>query len=163
MPAASTADRILAFKPAGVLLSNGPGDPAALPYIVETVRGLLGKVPLFGIRLGHQILGQAVGGRTEKLKFGHHGINQPVRNCVSRKVEITSQNHGFVVVADTLPKDAIVTHINLNDNTLEGIRYPSQNAFSVQYHPEAAPGPHDAQYLFEEFIGMMQKHRKRAA
>jgi carbamoyl-phosphate synthase small subunit len=108
-------------------------------------------------------LGQALGARTEKLKFGHHGANQPVKNLVNGRVEITSQNHGFVVVAGTLPGDAQVTHINLNDNTLEGIRYPSRNAFSVQYHPEAAPGPHDAHYLFEEFMGMMREHRRRAA
>lgn len=158
VPAESSAQEIMSFHPDGVLLSNGPGDPAPLVRQVETVQGLLGKVPIFGICLGHQILSQALGAKTEKLKFGHHGANQPVKNLASGRIEITSQNHGFVVVSETLPKDAQVTHINLNDNTLEGIRYPSQRAFSVQYHPEASPGPHDSHYLFSEFIEMMQGH-----
>ncbi len=152
LPATATGEDIQALRPDGVLLSNGPGDPAALPYIVESVRALLGKVPVFGICLGHQVLGQAVGGRTAKLKFGHHGINQPTKNCRSGRVEITSQNHGFVVLPDSLPGESETVHENLNDRTSEGIAYPALSAFSVQYHPEAAPGPHDAEYLFDEFI-----------
>jgi carbamoyl-phosphate synthase small subunit len=159
LPAAATGEEILAFKPAGVLLSNGPGDPAALPAIVATVRSLLGKVPLFGICLGHQILGQAVGGRTEKLKFGHHGINQPVKNCQSGRVEITSQNHGFVVVPESLPNAQLSIQNNLNDGTSEGLSYPSLSAFSVQHHPEAAPGPHEAAHLFDEFVTLMDTGR----
>ena len=159
LPATATAAEILALAPAGVLLSNGPGDPAALPYIVETVRSLLGKVPIFGICLGHQILGQAVGGRTEKLKFGHHGINQPVRSCQSGRVEITSQNHGFVVVPESLPEGRVTILDNLNDCTSEGLRYPKLRAFSVQHHPEAAPGPHEAAHLFDEFIVLMDEGR----
>jgi carbamoyl-phosphate synthase small subunit len=157
LPAGSSADEILSWKPDGVLLSNGPGDPAALSYIVDTVRSLLGKVPIFGICLGHQILGQAVGGITTKLKFGHHGINQPVKNYSTARVEITSQNHGFVVVPESLPGILKTTHLNLNDETSEGIIYPELKAFSVQYHPEAAPGPHDVAYLFDEFIAMIEK------
>ena len=152
LPATATGDEIMALRPDGVLLSNGPGDPAALPYIVEEVRALLGKVPLFGICLGHQVLGQAVGGRTAKLKFGHHGINQPTKNCRNGRVEITSQNHGFVVLPESLSGERETVHENLNDHTSEGISYPALKAFSVQYHPEAAPGPHDADYLFDEFI-----------
>jgi carbamoyl-phosphate synthase small subunit len=163
VPSKTGAEEILSFNPDGVMLSNGPGDPEPLKDEIRAVQGLIGRLPIFGICLGHQILGQALGAKTEKLKFGHHGANQPVKNLMNGRVEITSQNHGFVVVADTLPADAQVTHINLNDNTLEGIRYPSHRAFSVQYHPEAAPGPHDAQYLFDEFIAMMREHRKRAA
>lgn len=158
-PATATADQILARRPDGVLLSNGPGDPAALPYIVRTVRTILGKVPIFGICLGHQILGQAVGGRTAKLKFGHHGINQPVKNRCNEKVEITSQNHGFVVLPDSLSGEIETIRDNLNDHTSEGIRYPSLSAFSVQYHPEAAPGPHDTDALFDEFILLMDHRR----
>jgi carbamoyl-phosphate synthase small subunit len=152
LPATATGEEILALRPDGVLLSNGPGDPAALPHIVEAVRTLLGKVPIFGICLGHQVLGQAVGGRTAKLKFGHHGINQPTKNCRSGRVEITSQNHGFVVLPESLAGERETVHENLNDRTSEGICYPPLKAFSVQYHPEAAPGPHDAEYLFDEFI-----------
>jgi carbamoyl-phosphate synthase small subunit len=159
LPAAASAAEILACRPAGVLLSNGPGDPAALPFIVATVRALLGKVPIFGICLGHQILGQAVGGRTEKLKFGHHGINQPVKSCQSGRVEITSQNHGFVVVPESLPPGRETILANLNDGTSEGLRYPGLRAFSVQHHPEAAPGPHEAAYLFDEFIVLMDEGR----
>ena len=159
LPAATTAKEILALAPKGVLLSNGPGDPAALPYAVETVRTLLGKVPIFGICLGHQILGQAVGGRTEKLKFGHHGINQPVRNCQTGRVEITSQNHGFVVVPESLPAGQDTIQNNLNDCTSEGLQYPALGAFSVQHHPEAAPGPHEAAHLFDEFVTLMDTGR----
>ncbi len=159
VPATTTAPEILALKPDGVLLSNGPGDPAPLGYAVATVRGLLGQVPIFGICLGHQLLGQALGGSTGKLRFGHHGVNQPVKNLLTGRVEITSQNHGFVVLTDTLPAGAEVTHINLNDGTLEGLRMPSQMAFSVQYHPEAAPGPVDAHYLFEDFMQLMRDFR----
>ncbi|MDA8126938.1 MAG: glutamine-hydrolyzing carbamoyl-phosphate synthase small subunit [Deltaproteobacteria bacterium] len=159
LPASATAEEILAWKPAGVLLSNGPGDPSALPAIVAAVRGLLGKVPIFGICLGHQILGQAVGGKTEKLKFGHHGINQPVRNCASGKVEITSQNHGFVVVPESLPEGQKSIQDNLNDCTSEGLNYPKLKAFSVQHHPEAAPGPHEAAHLFDEFVALMETGR----
>jgi carbamoyl-phosphate synthase small subunit len=157
LPAAAKGEEILALRPDGVLLSNGPGDPAALPYIVEAVRALLGKVPLFGICLGHQVLGQAVGGRTAKLKFGHHGINQPTKNCRSGRVEITSQNHGFVVLPESLSGERETVHENLNDRTSEGIAYPALRAFSVQYHPEAAPGPHDAEYLFDEFIAALDR------
>jgi carbamoyl-phosphate synthase small subunit len=161
LPAASTGEEILALRPDGVLLSNGPGDPAALPYIVDAVRFILGKVPIFGICLGHQILGQAAGGRTEKLKFGHHGINQPVMNRRSGRVEITSQNHGFVVLPETLTQERETVHENLNDHTSEGIRYPALSAFSVQHHPEAAPGPRDAGYLFDEFIRLMEEGKER--
>ncbi len=159
LPAAATAGEIAAYHPDGVLLSNGPGDPAALPYIVETVRQLLGKLPVFGICLGHQILGQALGGRTAKLKFGHHGINQPVKNITTQRVEITSQNHGFVVLPESLSQDQERTYENLNDTTSEGLRTRSLRAFSVQYHPEAAPGPHDATYLFDEFISMIRQEK----
>ena len=159
LPATAAGEDILALKPDGVLLSNGPGDPAALPYIVEAVRTILGKVPIFGICLGHQILGQAAGGRTAKLKFGHHGINQPVKNHRSGRVEITSQNHGFVVLPESLPGERETIQDNLNDHTSEGLRYPALSAFSVQYHPEAAPGPHDADYLFDEFICLMDDGR----
>ena len=163
IPSRFSAADIIALNPDGVLLSNGPGDPAPLTNEVETVRGLLGEVPIFGICLGNQLLAQAVGAQTAKLKFGHHGVNQPVKNLLSGRVEITSQNHGFHVLRETLPADAEVTHINLNDNTLEGIRYPSRLAFSVQYHPEAAPGPHDSQYLFEEFLELMRSRSFRGA
>lgn len=153
VPGTFTAEQILAFEPDGVFLSNGPGDPAAVGYAIEAVRGLLGKKPLFGICLGHQLLGLAVGAKTFKLKFGHRGANQPVRNELTRQVEITTQNHGFAVDPTTLPRGVEVTHINLNDGTLEGMR--GRDWFSVQYHPEAAAGPHDSAYLFEQFRGMM--------
>jgi len=158
-PATATGEEILARRPDGVLLSNGPGDPAALPYIVETARFLLGKVPIFGICLGHQILGQAMGGKTAKLKFGHHGINQPVKNIITGRIEITSQNHGFVVTPESLVCDRTATHDNLNDCTSEGLNYPDLEAFSVQYHPEAAPGPHDSAYLFDHFMKLMEAHQ----
>ncbi|MDD5167600.1 MAG: glutamine-hydrolyzing carbamoyl-phosphate synthase small subunit [Syntrophales bacterium] len=156
LPATATGEEIMAVSPDGVLFSNGPGDPAALPYIVDAARFVMGKVPIFGICLGHQILGQAAGGRTEKLKFGHHGINQPVKNAVSGRIEITSQNHGFVVVPESLSCDRTETHDNLNDRTSEGLSYANRSTFSVQYHPEAAPGPHDAEYLFDDFIELME-------
>ncbi|WP_145034065.1 glutamine-hydrolyzing carbamoyl-phosphate synthase small subunit [Caulifigura coniformis] len=155
VPGTSTADEILAHNPDGVFLSNGPGDPEPLTYAVDAIKGVLGKKPVFGICLGHQLLGLALGGKTYKLKFGHRGGNQPVLNKRTKKVEITSQNHGFAVDADSLPKDVEITHINLNDNTVEGMRHTSMPAFSVQYHPEAAAGPHDSSYLFGEFRKMM--------
>ena len=161
LPATASGEEILALRPDGVLLTNGPGDPAALPYIVDAVRSILGKVPIFGICLGHQILGQAAGGRTVKLKFGHHGINQPVKNCRSGRVEITSQNHGFVVLPESLTEKRETLLWNLNDRTSEGLCYPALSAFSVQHHPEAAPGPHDADYLFDEFIHLMEERRGR--
>jgi carbamoyl-phosphate synthase small subunit len=156
VPAQTTAQSILARKPDGVFLSNGPGDPAAVTYAVETVKALLGKVPIFGICLGHQILALALGGRTYKLKFGHRGANHPVKNLDTGRIEITSQNHGFCVDLDSLAgKDVDLTHMNLNDNTLEGLRCDTLKAFSVQYHPEASPGPHDSRYLFESFLQLM--------
>jgi carbamoyl-phosphate synthase small subunit len=155
VPATASGQEILSLRPDGVLLSNGPGDPAALPYIVEAVSQLLGKVPIFGICLGHQILGQALGGKTAKLKFGHHGVNQPVKSRQTGRIEITSQNHGFVVLPDSLPADLKMTYDNLNDHTSEGMCDPALKVFSVQYHPEAAPGPHDVHYLFEEFVSFM--------
>jgi len=156
VPAQTTAKEVLAKKPDGVFLSNGPGDPAAVSYAIETVRQLLGKVPIFGICLGHQILGLALGGRTYKLKFGHRGANHPVKNLRTGKIEITSQNHGFCVDMDSLKKKNVeLTYVNLNDNTVEGIRCKKLRAFSVQYHPEASPGPHDSRYLFDNFTQLM--------
>ncbi|MFA6142742.1 MAG: glutamine-hydrolyzing carbamoyl-phosphate synthase small subunit [Candidatus Omnitrophota bacterium] len=158
-PAATPVKEMLDLKPDGILLSNGPGDPAALPYIVKTAQELIGKLPIFGICLGHQILGQAFGGKTYKLKFGHHGGNQPVKDLKTGKVAISVQNHGFCVDIDTLNKKEIeLTHINLNDQTLEGMRHKKLPIFSVQFHPEAAPGPHDAEYLFGKFVEMMKKN-----
>ena len=154
-PASIKAEDILSFEPDGVFLSNGPGDPLAVTYGIETVKKLLGKVPLFGICLGHQILALALGASTFKLKFGHRGINHPVRNNEKNTIEITSQNHGFAVDLDSLPPNVISTHINLNDNTSGGIRCTDIPAFSVQYHPESSPGPHDSRYLFNQFIEMM--------
>jgi carbamoyl-phosphate synthase small subunit len=157
VPAQATAQEILSRKPDGVFLSNGPGDPAAVTYTIETVKALLGKVPIFGICLGHQILGLALGGTTYKLKFGHRGANHPVKNLRTGKIEITSQNHGFCVDLDSLAgKDVELTHMNLNDNTLEGFRCKKLKAFAVQYHPEASPGPHDSSYLFNDFIELME-------
>jgi carbamoyl-phosphate synthase small subunit len=156
--APTSAKRVLAKKPDGVFLSNGPGDPAAVSYAIKTVKNLLGKVPIFGICLGHQILALALGGRTYKLKFGHRGANHPVKNLQTGRIEITSQNHGFCVDLDSLKdKDVELTHMNLDDNTLEGIRCKKLSAFSVQYHPEASPGPHDAGYLFKTFIKLMDR------
>ncbi|CAI2718310.1 glutamine-hydrolyzing carbamoyl-phosphate synthase small subunit [Nitrospina watsonii] len=156
VPATISAEDILKFKPDGVFLSNGPGDPAAVTYAVETVRTLVGKVPIFGICLGHQILNLALGGSTYKLRFGHHGGNQPVMDADSRKVEITSQNHGFAVDATTTQPDVEIISLNLNDQTVEGIRHKTLPVFSVQYHPEAAPGPQDSAHLFQRFVEMMK-------
>ena len=156
VPAHARAADVLARKPAGVFLSNGPGDPAALSGIVREVRTLIDSgIPIFGICLGHQILGQALGGKTFKLKFGHRGGNQPVKDLETGRVEITSQNHGFAVDPSTLPDSAEMTHINLNDNTCAGIALKDAPAFAVQYHPEASPGPHDSDYLFDQFVSMM--------
>jgi carbamoyl-phosphate synthase small subunit len=159
VPAAAPAEDVLALNPDGIFLSNGPGDPDAVPYAKENVRKLIGRKPVFGICLGHQIMGLALGGKTYKLKFGHHGGNQPVMDLTTRKVEITAQNHGFAVDADSLKGAAEVTHLNLNDNTVEGMAHRELPIFSVQYHPESSPGPHDANYLFKRFTDMMAKHR----
>ena len=157
VPAQTPVQEVLAMKPHGVFLSNGPGDPAPVSYAIENTRRLLGKVPLFGICLGHQILGLALGGKTYKLKFGHHGANHPVKDLATGKVEITSQNHGFVVDMDSLGDQVEVTHINLNDETVEGLRHRELPIFSVQYHPEASPGPHDSAYLFQRFVDMVKE------
>jgi len=156
VPAATSAADVLATKPDGVFLSNGPGDPEGVPYLIEAVRGLLGRVPIFGICLGHQILGLAAGGRTFKLPFGHHGANHPVKDLTTGKVEITAQNHGFAVGPESVTALGWEpTHLNLNDGTCEGLRHREWPAFSVQYHPEASPGPHDANYLFHRFTDLM--------
>jgi len=159
VPATATAKEALQYKPAGIFLSNGPGDPAALGYAVRTVADLMQTgIPIFGICLGHQILGQALGGKTFKLKFGHRGANQPVKDLESGRVEITSQNHGFAVDAKTLPEEVFVDRINLNDQTVEGFRHKSKPVFCVQYHPEASPGPHDSTPLFAQFREMIERH-----
>lgn len=161
VPARTSAADVLALKPDGVFLSNGPGDPEPVEYAVENIRKLLGRVPIFGICLGHQLCGLALGGKTFKLKFGHHGSNHPVKNLRTEKVEITAQNHGFCVDPDSLPaSDVEITHVNLNDHTNEGMRHRSLPLFSVQYHPEASPGPHDARYLFDDFVTMMDEARR---
>jgi carbamoyl-phosphate synthase small subunit len=158
VPAQTSAEDVLSLKPDGIFLSNGPGDPEPLEYAIRNVRQLLGKRPVFGICLGHQILGLASGGRTYKLKFGHHGGNHPVLNIARRQVEITAQNHGFAVDPDSLNLNEIdITHVNLNDNTVEGLEHRSIPAFSVQYHPEASPGPHDSYYLFKKFFSLMKE------
>ncbi|MFQ5772594.1 MAG: glutamine-hydrolyzing carbamoyl-phosphate synthase small subunit, partial [bacterium] len=158
VPAQTSAKQIFDLKPDGIMLSNGPGDPAGVPYVVETVKELIGKIPIFGICFGHQMLGLALGGKTYKLKFGHHGGNQPVKDLKTGKVHITVQNHGFCVDIDSLNKEDIeITHINLNDQTLEGIGHKKLPIFSVQFHPEASPGPHDSRYMFTEFVRMMER------
>lgn len=161
VPATASAEEILGMNPDGVFLSNGPGDPAGVRGVVDTVRKLLGRKPVFGICLGHQIMGLAFGGRTYKLKFGHRGINQPVKDLASGRIEITSQNHGFCVDPDSLdPAEVELSHVNLNDGSLEGMRHRRHQAFSVQYHPENAPGPHDSIYLFDRFVEMMAEHKQ---
>lgn len=159
VPAKTSAAEILSFRPDGLVLSNGPGDPEPLTYAITTIKQLVGRLPIFGICLGHQLLALALGGRTYKLKFGHHGANHPVKNLLTGEVEITSQNHGFAVEAATLPTQAKLTHINLNDGTVEGIDYPELMAFSVQYHPEGSPGPHDSRYLFRKFFELMNRFK----
>jgi carbamoyl-phosphate synthase small subunit len=158
VPANTSAEDVLRVKPDGVFLSNGPGDPEPVTYAVENIRKLAGRVPIFGICLGHQLCGLALGGKTFKLKFGHHGSNHPVKNLLTSQVEITAQNHGFCVDPDSLPSsDVEITHVNLNDSTNEGMRHKSLPLFSVQYHPEASPGPHDSHYLFTEFTDLMKE------
>lgn len=163
VPAHTSAEDVTDLKPDGVWLSNGPGDPEPLTDVVANLRKLIGRYPIFGICLGHQLMGLAFGGRTYKLPFGHHGGNQPVKDLTTGRVEITAQNHGFAVDADSLPADCEVTHINLNDNTVEGLRHRSLPVYSVQYHPEAGPGPHDPSYLFDKFVEMIEQNRKHKA
>jgi len=158
VPASTPADEVLARNPDGIFLSNGPGDPAAVEYAIAETKKLLGKKPIFGICLGHQILCLALGGKTYKLKYGHHGGNQPVMDLTTQKVEITAQNHGYAVDVDSMGGDVVCTHLNLNDQTVEGMEHRNLPVFSVQYHPEASPGPHDAGYLFNRFVKLMSKH-----
>ena len=160
-PATATVKEIMSIKPDGLFLSNGPGDPAVVGYVIATVKEFLGQLPIFGICLGNQILGLALGGTTYKLKFGHHGVNHPVKDFEGNRIGITSQNHGFCVDIKSLNTDEVkVIHTNLNDQSVEGIRHKTYPAFSIQYHPEAAPGPHDARYLFEQFIAMIEQNKK---
>lgn len=162
VPAKTTSSEILGMKPDGLLLSNGPGDPSAVDYVIKTTRDLLGRLPIFGICLGQQILGLALGGKTYKLKFGHHGANHPVKDLKTGKVSITVQNHGFCVDIGSLNKKEIeITHVNLNDNTLEGMRHKKLPVFSVQFHPESSPGPHDSRYLFGEFVNLMKSAKRK--
>jgi carbamoyl-phosphate synthase small subunit len=161
VPALTSAEDVIAIKPDGVWLSNGPGDPEPLTGVVANLKKLIGRYPIFGICLGHQLMGLAFGGRTYKLPFGHHGGNQPVKDLTTGRVEITAQNHGFAVDADSLPADCEVTHINLNDNTVEGLRHRSLPVYSVQYHPEAGPGPHDPSYLFDKFVDTIKEDRNQ--
>ncbi|MGE0614810.1 MAG: glutamine-hydrolyzing carbamoyl-phosphate synthase small subunit [Bacteriovoracia bacterium] len=160
VPATTAAESILAYKPDGVFLSNGPGDPSAAPYAVKAIQGLIGQVPIFGVCMGHQLLSLAIGAKTYKLKFGHRGGNQPVQDHTTGKVEISSHNHGYAVDAATVPASAEITHLNLNDKTVEGLRLKNAPAFSVQYHPEACPGPHDSEGLFDRFIDLMGEFRR---
>jgi carbamoyl-phosphate synthase small subunit len=159
VPATMPAEEVLAMKPDGVFLSNGPGDPEPVTYAIENVKKLLGKKPLFGICLGQQLLGLALGGKTYKLKFGHRGANQPIMDLTTRKVEIAAENHGFAVDLETVKDHVVMTHMNLNDQTCEGFQHRTLPAFCVQYHPESSPGPHDSRYLFQRFVDMMEKHK----
>jgi carbamoyl-phosphate synthase small subunit len=160
VPATMPAENVLAMDPDGVFLSNGPGDPEPVTYAIENIRRLLGKKPLFGICLGQQLLGLALGGKTYKLKFGHHGGNQPIMDLTTRKVEIAAENHGFAVDMESIKDQVVMTHMNLNDRTCEGFQHKTLPVFSVQYHPEASPGPHDSRYLFQRFVDMMEKEKK---
>jgi carbamoyl-phosphate synthase small subunit len=160
VPAKTSAEDVLALNPDGVFFSNGPGDPEPLEYAIENVQKIQGKKPMFGICLGHQIFGIALGGKTYKLKFGHHGGNHPIKNLETGKVEITAQNHNFNVDPSSLPNDVEQTHVNLNDNTLAGLKHKTDPMFSVQYHPEASPGPHDSHYLFKQFRTLMEEWKK---
>ena len=160
VPADTPASEVMALKPDGIFLSNGPGDPASMTGVIEEIKKLAAsETPIFGICLGHQLIGSAFGGETYKLKFGHRGGNQPIKDLTTGKIEITSHNHGFAVDASSLPADVEVTHVNLNDNTVAGLRHKTLPVFSVQYHPESAPGPHDSEYLFERFVGLMKSNR----
>ncbi|GAQ81155.1 Multifunctional pyrimidine synthesis protein CAD [Klebsormidium nitens] len=163
VPSTTPAEEVLAMNPEGVLFSNGPGDPSAVPYAVENVKGLLGQVPVFGICMGHQLLGQAFGGTTFKMKFGHHGGNHPVRQVATGRVEISAQNHNYAVDTDSLPDGVEITHINLNDGTCAGMVFPAMQAMSIQYHPEASPGPHDSDPCFADFVKMMEEARAKKA